>query len=224
VKLAAAIGFLLLNLYIYHEFATESVQPSRSSFDHLPLAAGAWVCEHPERMEDAVAQNLGVTDYHLCNWTFTGTASPDMMPFQNVYIGYHASQVREQGGGAGEHTIHPPAHCLPGAGWDIIRLETASVDLPGLPESPARVRRLQIAKGNDRELVYYWYQSNGRVIAEDWKKILYLGWDRARLGRTDGALVRFTIPIVNGNEAAADAAFADLAPKLVEHLGSYVPD
>lgn len=224
MKLAAAIGFLLLNLYIYHEFATESVQPPRSSFDRLPLAEGDWVCEHPERMEEAVVQNLGVTDYHLCNWVRTGAQTNGMVPLENVYIGYHASQVREQGGGGGEHTIHPPAHCLPGSGWDIIQLDTVLVELPGLPEVPAHVRRLQIAKGSDRQLVYYWYQSNGRVIAEDWQKILYLGWDRARLGRTDGALVRFTVPIENGDEKAADASFYDLAPRITAHLGAYVPD
>jgi EpsI family protein len=224
VKVAVAIAFLLLNLYLYHEFATVSVRPPRTSFDHFPLAEGDWVCARPERMDALVVQNLGVSDYHLCNWTRSEETSREMMPFQNVYIGYHASQVREEGGVAGENSIHPPAHCLPGAGWDIIRIETVPVDLPGLPQVPARVRRLQIAKGNERQLVYYWYQGNGRVIAEDWMKILYLGWDRARRGRTDGALVRFTIPIANGDEAASEAAFRDLAPRLTARLGPYIPE
>jgi EpsI family protein len=131
--------------------------------------------------------------------------------------------VREQGGGSDENSIHPPAHCLPGSGWDIIALETVDVDLPGLPQ-PTRVRRLQIAKGNARQLVYYWYQSNGRVIAEDWKKIVYVGLDRALRGRTDGALVRFTMPIVAGDEAAAEAAFRELAPRVVAELPAYVPN
>jgi len=224
VKVAVAIGFLLLNLYVYHEFATRSVRPARATLDHLPLEQGEWVCEHPDRMTDDVVGNLGVTDYHLCNWSRVGGSVPGMMPLQNVYIGYHASQVREEGGGIGDTAIHPPAHCLPGAGWDIIRLETVSVDLPGLPGAPAGVRRLLIAKGNERQLVYYWYQGNGRVIAEDWQKILYLGWDRARRGRTDGALVRFTVPIANGDEASSEAAFRELAPRITALLGAYIPE
>src|SRR5262249_42649795 len=68
VKTAVAIGFLLLNLYVYHEFATRSVHPPRQTFDHFPLAEGDWVCSRPERMGAAVEQNLGVTDYHLCEW------------------------------------------------------------------------------------------------------------------------------------------------------------
>ena len=224
MKLAAAVCFLLLNLYIYHAFATERVIPPRETFDRFPLAQDPWTCAEPERMGTDVEKNLGVTDYHLCNWLRAGDG-PDSPPsLVSVYVGYHASQVREQGGGSDENSIHPPAHCLPGSGWDIIGLETVELDLPGLPQHPSRVRRLQIAKGNERQLVYYWYQSNGRVIAEDWQKIVYVGVDRATRGRTDGALVRFTMPIVRGDEAAAEAAFRDLAPRLAALLPAYVPD
>ncbi len=224
MKLAAALGFLLLNLYVYHELATEAVIPPREGFDRFPLAHGDWTCQRPERMEAEIEANLGVTDYHLCNWSRAGDGADVPPALVSVYVGYHASQIREQGGGSGENSIHPPAHCLPGSGWDIIRLESVDVDFPVLPQQPTRVRRLQIAKGNARQLVYYWYQSNGRVIAEDWRKIVYVGLDRALRGRTDGALVRFTMPILAGDEAAAEAAFRDLAPKLVAQLPAYVPN
>jgi len=224
MKLAVAVVFLLLNLYIYHEFATEAVIPPRQGFDRFPLQGGDWVCARPARMEPEVEKNLGVTDYHLCEWQRMGGDATDGLPFVGVYIGYHATQVREEGGGSGENSIHPPAHCLPGSGWDIVRLETVEVDLPGLPQNPTRVRRLQIAKGNARQLVYYWYQQGGRVIAEDWRKIVYVGLDRALRGRTDGALVRFTVPILDGDEAAAEAAFRALAPHVVAPLAAYVPD
>jgi EpsI family protein len=175
-------------------------------------------------MEEPIEKNLGVTDYHLCEWRRRGGPGGGAPRQVSVYVGYNATQVREQGGGSDENSIHPPAHCLPGSGWDIIRLETVEMELPGLPQNPARVRRLHIAKGNARQLVYYWYQSNGRVIAEDWKKILYVGLDRALRGRTDGALVRFTAPILGGDEAAADAVIRELAPRVVAQLPDYVPD
>jgi hypothetical protein len=35
--------------------------------------------------------------------------------------------------------------------------------------------------------------------------------------------VRFTIPIVSENEEAADAAFRELATRMVGGLGDYVP-
>ena len=97
------------------------------------------------------------------------------------------------------------------------------MDLPGLPEGGATAKRLIIAKGDLRQLVYYWYQSRGRVISADWQKILYVGWDRATRSRTDGALVRFTIQIVRGDEETAERAFRSLAPRLIENLPPYVP-
>ena len=141
-----------------------------------------------------------------------------------AYVGYHETQVREEGGGSGENSIHPPAHCLPGAGWDIIRNESIPLDMPGMLQPGAKVKRLLIAKGASRQLVYYWYQSRGRVIAEDWKKIVYVGYDRATRGRTDGALVRFSLPVHSENEVVADAAFHSLAPELLRRLPEFVPN
>jgi EpsI family protein len=86
------------------------------------------------------------------------------------------------------------------------------------------VKRLVIAKGDARQLVYYWYQQQGRVIAEDWQKILYVGLDRALHGRTDGTLVRFTIPLAPDGEETAEAAFRDLAPQIVARFPGFLPD
>ena len=48
--------------------------------------------------------------------------------------------------------------------------------------------------------------------------------DRAREGRTDGSLVRFTTPIENGDVAAADARFKEMSAELTPLLATYVPD
>jgi EpsI family protein len=81
-----------------------------------------------------------------------------------------------------------------------------------------------IAKGDARQLVYYWYQTQGRVIADDWRKIAYLSLDRARSGRTDGALMRFTAPIIHKDEAAAERQIHELASEIVPRLAAYVPN
>jgi EpsI family protein len=217
MRLAAAFAFLVLNFYVYNYFARSAVIPPREEFTDFPLQLGEWRCEGNETIEAKMLRNLGATDYWICNYVRPGHR------LVSLYVGYHATQVREEGGGSGENSIHPPAHCLPGSGWDIIDLRTVQVDLPGLPQSPAKVKRLIVAKGRQRQLVYYWYQQQGRVIAEDWQKILYVGYDRATRGRTDGALVRFTIPIVGDDDESAERAFRDLAPLVVEKLSPHVP-
>jgi EpsI family protein len=95
--------------------------------------------------------------------------------------------------------------------------------MPGLPDPDGTAKRLVIARGKSRQLVYYWYQSRGRVISQDWQKIVYVGWDRALRGRTDGSLIRFTVPVARGDLDAAEEAFRDLAPQVIERLSDFVP-
>ncbi len=217
-KLMVAIAFLALNVYTYHFMARKSVIPPRDSFASFPLEIEDWRCARNEPLEPAVKANLGATDTLICE--YLRDTHPRTV---GVYVGYHATQVREEGGGAAENSIHPPAHCLPGSGWDIIDSRTVSLELAGVSDPGARAKRLVIAKGKARQLVYYWYQMQGRFIAEDWQKILYVGWDRATHGRTDGALVRFSIPVRGGGEERAEKAFRDLAPRIVGLLSRYVP-
>jgi len=217
LKLGVALGFLALNLYTYYFLATDAVIPERRSFSDFPAELEhGWSCDQFVQMDDRIRRNLGVTDYLLCDfWNQDGRVA-------NVYVGYHASQVREEGGGSRENSIHPPAHCLPGSGWDIIHNEL--VPLEEGPHRGTRVRRLLIARGDERQLVYYWYQSRGRVVAEDWKKILYVGFDRATRQRTDGSLVRFSVPVFRGDEESAEATFRSLAPSVLSRLPAYVPE
>ena len=217
-KLLVAFVFLALNFYTYNFLASQAVIPPRATFDAFPLDLGEWSCSRRVRMEPGIESNLGVTDYFICTYSRI-----DSSQFATVYVGYHATQIREEGGGSGENSIHPPAHCLPGSGWDIIHDETVEIDMAGLPDRPAQVRRLLVAKGEYRQLVYYWYQSRGRVVSQDWKKIVYVGLDRALRGRTDGALVRFTVPVIRGNVDDADATFQSLAPRVLARLPDYVP-
>jgi EpsI family protein len=219
-KLAAALLFLALDYYVYYHLATQEVRPARESFESFPLTLGDWSCRARERLDEQVESNLGVTDYLVCGFQRGADASEVAL-----YVGYHGSQVRKEGGGSNNNMIHPPAHCLPGSGWDIIDARFLSLDLPGLPGAPARVNRLVVAKGDVRQIVVYWYQERGRVIARDWEKIVDLFWDRAARSRTDGALVRFSAS-VNAKEQPeqAEERLLDLARQVIPQLPSYVPN
>jgi len=102
----------------------------------------------------------------------------------------------------------------------VIDSELVPIDIgPG-----GEAKRFIIAKGNQRSLVYFWYHSRGRVIARSHEKILYMFLDRARTGRTDGSLVRFTVPIHNGDVETAEATFQEFARTVTPLLSEYVPD
>ena len=212
-KLLVALVFVGLNLYTYSYFANEDFIPERESFESFPLAMEPWSCRARQDMEDDVIQILGVTDYMLCDFVNYDTES-----LANVYVGYHQTQTRSTT--KGETLIHPPEHCLPGAGWDIIKSDIVPIDF-GVP---GEAKRVVVAKGNHRSLVYFWYQSRGRVIARNHEKVIYMFMDRALSQRTDGSLVRFTIPIQHGDEEGAQAAFESLASSLAPLIPKYVPN
>jgi EpsI family protein len=204
-KLAVAFAFLALNFYTYNFMAREMV--------------GDWRCGMNEPLDADILENLGAADTLLCDFEV-----PDEDLLVHLYIGYHETQVREEGGGAAGGSIHPPAHCLPGSGWDIIDSRDVPLPVATSSDPDGRAKRLVIAKGEARQLVYYWYQMHGRAISEDWKKIILVGYNRATAGRTDGALVRFTTFIENDGDDAADARLIDLASRVVPLLSAYVPD
>ena len=212
-KFIVALLFIALNLYTYRFFAQNEVFPDRTLFSDFPLEVGNWKCSITEQMTDETLVKLDVTDYLLCNFT-----ESDRKTLANVYVGYHQSQIRDSEGH--DNIIHPPEHCLPGSGWDIIQSDIVPLDL-GIG---GEAKRLVIAKGNRRNLVYFWYQSRGRVLARDHEKVLYMFIDRAMSGRTDGSLVRFTIPIIHGNEEQAETAFRSIAQQITPILSDYVPN
>ncbi len=234
-----ALLFLGVNLALFRFVGEAEAYPQRRSLAEFPSVVGAWRCPRRTIMGEDVFRISEVDDYLLCNFVrpakatqaaATTTAGESgavgIVQQVNVYVGYHARQMRAGGTGRDdqEAAIHPPKHCLPGAGWDIVDAGLVEIAPPGLPGGAAKVNRFTIAKGNQRQLVYYWYQSRGRVIASDWQKVAYLALDRVLRQRTDGALVRFTVPIQSEDVAAADAQVQSILSAVVPRLPDFLPE
>ena len=134
-----------------------------------------------------------------------------------MYIGYYKNQ-RE---GA---VPHSPRHCYPGSGFNPVRHDIVSIplDLPGKRE--IRVNRYIFAKGLEREIVIYWYQSRGRVIADEYREKLYLIGDAIFRNRSDGALVRFSMGSTSETQNAATERLERFVALLYPHIPRVVPD
>ncbi|MCZ7618483.1 MAG: EpsI family protein [Myxococcota bacterium] len=128
LKLLVALAFLGLNAYVYYAFASEQVFPPRESFAAFPLELGDWRCKEREEMEPEVLSVLGATDYLSCTYQ---TADP--MTWVNVYVGYHETQVRQEGGGGGETSIHPRRTACPVRAGTSSRKRRCSSTCPGCP-------------------------------------------------------------------------------------------
>jgi EpsI family protein len=115
-----------------------------------------------------------------------------------LFVAYFKSQRTGQ-------TPHSPRNCLPGTGWIPVESGVVPISVPGEPQ-PIRVNRYVVSKGDDSSIVMYWYQTNRRIIASEYKAKIYSVVDAIRYNRTDTALVRVTVPVSGDTTAAVDIA------------------
>ena len=94
---------------------------------------------------------------------------------------------------------------------------------------PLTVNRTLVRKGEERQLVYYWFQQRGRVLTNEYLVKWYLFWDALTKNRTDGALVRLTMFLRPGECAQAggaceaDAVLTEFVREVAPLLPGFVP-
>ena len=147
----------------------------------------------------------GMSDYVLRSFT------RDSLIAFSVYVGYYEQQTQGR-------TIHSPRNCLPGAGWEALSAGRQPVPVGG---DTVLINRYELANGDMRALVYYWYQGRGRVESSEYKVKWDLLRDAALTGRSEEALVRIVVPInglIEDPDALARKVAADLVPEVERRL------
>ena len=193
----------------------ETVQ-IRESLDRFPTRLGDWNGVQQAPFAKDILAVLGVDDY--LTRVYYG---PDRAGV-GLYIGYYQSQ--RQG-----DTMHSPLNCLPGAGWEPLSKGVLRMNVqygPGRAAREIEINRYVIQKGLDRQLVLYWYQAHGRIVASEYWGKFYLVADAMRLNRTDGALLRVTSPFsgTEGSEARAESVAVSFVEAMFPHLSNFLPE
>jgi exosortase D (VPLPA-CTERM-specific) len=172
----------------------------RKPFAEFPLSLQGWQGRDLQ-VEERVLEILNPSDYLLRAYVppevpsavgaFEG-ARQSATPVW-LYVAYYASQRT----GA---NYHSPRNCLPGGGWQF---KSAGIVSDALPGTPGRqVNRVVVEKDFERQLILYWYQERGRVVASEYAAKGYLVWDAITRNRSDGALVRVSTTVVGSEEEA----------------------
>jgi EpsI family protein len=171
---------------------------------HIPMQIDEWTGTKAPDLTPDVLEVLGVDAY--INRTYA--ALPDQTV--GLYVGFYERQ--RQG-----HTMHSPLNCLPGSGWAPLSNDRIQVD-------GRTVNRYIVAKGADRLMLLYWYQSHGRVVASEYAAKFYLVSDALRLHRTDGALVRVVSVIRDGEaQGRAERRAVEFVRAMLPTLSRYLP-
>ncbi len=193
----------------------DQIKPQRTPYSQFPMRLpGGW-SGHWDNLDKDVLATLAVDDHFIANY---GRSSG---PWVNFYSAYYASQS----GGASSHS---PRTCIPGGGWKIDRIDEWTVPLAaadGQVTSSIRVNRTLIQKGEDRQLVYYWFDQRGRILTNELEVKWFILRDAISRRRTDGALMRLVTAVApNEDVAAADQRLADFLSSISPLLHEYVPN
>jgi EpsI family protein len=185
------------------------VIPQRPPLSSFPRTVDGWTSSDVEITQEELSV-LGPGDFLLRDFR---NASGEQDVF--LFVAYFPSQR------AGD-TIHSPKNCLPGAGWTPIQADRITVDVTG--HAPFQANRYLIGKDDDRQLVLYWYLAHDRAVASEYVAKFYLVADSIRMHRTDGSLVRLSVPIARGQSIEnAQQTLLLWAGRVVPLLDTYVP-
>lgn len=180
----------------------------RKNLSDFPQSIGTWQRTGVDQiLDDETLKVLRASDYVLRDYRKSNGQAA------NFYVGYYASQRT----GA---TYHSPLNCLPGSGWTLSEPGKATVALPDGTSFVAN--KYVIQNGEYKSLMIYWYQGRGRNVASEYWGKVYTVLDSVRLRRSDGAMVRVTVPI-GDSEARAEQAAIEFATAASAVLPEFVP-
>jgi len=182
--------------------------PLTRPLTEIPRSLSGWTL-HQESAIDPEIQQLLKADETLSR-TYTSPAGT----YANLFVAFFKSQRA----GAAPHS---PKVCLPGSGW--VPTESNAIDIPidGRPD-PIHVNRYIVSKGEDRDLIIYWYQTPYRVIANELTAKYYTILDGLRYHRSDTALVRVIVPI-GKSETEAESQAVQFVQGAFNPLREFLP-
>jgi EpsI family protein len=206
---ALLTALLLAQCALFYGFRRDEIIPGSKPLSGFPASVGDWRMIQQRELEQEVKDILRADDYLSRNYAQRQEATA------SLFVAFFKSQRAGQ-------TPHSPKNCLPGAGWIWSVSDTVPVGIAGLAQ-PIEINRYIVSKGENRAVVLYWYQSRGRVVAGEYQAALFVAWDALRYNRTDTALVRVVVPVVDGRQDAATRAGVEFIQSFFLTLRGYFP-
>jgi len=204
--LVVTLCLLLQTGLLYSSIRTEEI-PEGRPLATVPADFGGWHLKQEGVVEQEVIDILKADD--LLNRVY-GSGPRE--------AGLFVAAFRTQRTGK---TPHSPKNCLPGSGWEPLASGEVSIDVG--QAAPISVNRYVISHGNERALVLYWYQSRDRVVASEYRAKFWAVADAIRLNRTDTALVRVLVPVVDRDEDRATNTAVEFVRSFFGTLREYLP-
>jgi EpsI family protein len=198
---------LVFQAVMFYSASHGEMTPLAAPLTAFPLTVGGWQMKQ-EGVIDKETQDILKADDYLTR-EYAGREAADV----NLYMAYFKTQREGQ-------SPHSPKNCLPGSGWQPSA--TGRVDVPIGGEN-IRINQYVVSKGQAQDVVFYWYQTQGRVIADEFAAKFYLISDSIKHHRSDTALVRVIVPISHDQTEHAEKVGIDFVQTFYPVIKAYLP-
>jgi EpsI family protein len=209
LRVGISISLLISASLILHLGSPIASVPIRRPLAGFPATLAGWKGSEESILEPDVRDVLKLSDYVMRR--YQDLAENDLW----LFVGYWGRQRR----GAQPHS---PKNCLPGHGWEPLEALQMTIPLPK-PFAPITVNRYVVQKSVERQVVFYWYQTRGEVIATEFAARLETAKNSILRRRTDGALVRVST-LVSGSVPETSARLVEYIQAMYPTLGDFLPD
>ena len=190
----------------------ELIKPERKEFLDFPLQVEGYRGQR-ERLSSVELDVLKLDDYIYANFRDASNRSI------NFYVAWHDIQ------GRGTVSTHSPRSCMPGGGWNITEFDEKILDGLGPNGGPLPINRAVIKKGEQAQVVYYWFHQRGRTLTNEYAIKWFIFYDGLTRRRTDGGLVRFVAPMQPGESIEdVDRRIMQFVRTMNPRLQDYLPN
>ena len=196
--------------YILQVTSTVTPVPIKKSLSSFPEHIGDFTLSRSFQSSADVLKLLGVDDYIEYNYTNPATETV------NFYAGFYSS-VGVEGG------YHSPKNCLPGSGWGIDDVKTVHLQAGIEGKKQSDVTEMLIRNGDQYQVVLYWYQNRGRIIASEYWEKVYLVLDALTKNRRDGTFVRIIVQAQGNEIGKAEQTAQNFAEQAMGQLENFLP-
>jgi EpsI family protein len=201
-------GALLVQAVLFYTASHGDAVPLKQPLDQFPMTLGAWRTTQVGITDQETLDILKADDTMSRNYSSTlGTV--------NLWIAYFKTQRTGQ-------SPHSPKNCLPGSGWSQVSAADLDVQIPATGET-IKINRYEVSKGEEKSLTLYWYQSQRRVVANEFDAKFWLVADSVRLHRSDTSVVKIVVPIFRDHEQQAQDAGVKFVQTVYPVLRQFLP-
>ncbi len=183
---------LLAQAGVFYGFSRNEKIPPRTPLAEFSLDGTAWKNVEDVQIDQETLDVLKADD--ILSRVYENKTNGR---FATLFVAYFDTQRTGK-------APHSPKNCLPGSGWVQDQAGMVDIAIPGQTD-PVHVNRYIVSRGDNRSIVFYWYQSHNRTIASEYSAKFYTIADSIRYNRSDTALVRVVVAVdANNTQRAMD--------------------